>query len=464
MKHCSLAHPGMSLAAGLILSGLGGCAHYQAQPLPDGPDLAESIPTVDWAGVAAPVPGLGKTQFDPADGLDRDETVILAVSHNPDLAAARARLGLAQAQLFAAGLLPDPQLGVGVEQATGDPGNSVLGYSLGLSESLRAIILRQSARKAAENHQQQVNLELLWQEWQVAERTRELFIDIRSGEQRLSRLQALSQLNQRLYQADHEGLENGLVNRAVVATDRRQLADSEDRLAELKIEQARRRAELNQLLGLAPSVSLRLVGNQPVALPDKRAMDQAVTEIGQRRPDLVALRYGYANQEQQVSQAILAQFPALSIGLSAARDTGNARTLGLNVSLNLPLFDGQRGAIAIQRAQRTVLRSDYQQRLDQAVSDSWQIEAVARQQRSRVDALQQRAPDMKAEVAAARAAVAQGILDQRSADDLTSQWIQWQLRIIEAKSNLAQSTTMLATVLGMPPQSLVRSPAQERPE
>lgn len=456
MNRCSVIRPGRMLSVVLAFLILGGCAHYQARPLPDSPDLADSVPAVRWDRAAAPVPGLGQTRFDPADGLDREETVLLAISHNPGLVAQRSRLGLAQAQLFAAGLLPDPQLTVGVEQATGHSAESVLGYSLGLSEDLRALILHQSARKAAENHQQQVNLDVLWQEWQVAERARELFISLRSGDQRRSRLLALRHMNEQRYQAAQRGLKKGLVSRSVVATVHTRLADVDDRLAELRIDQLRHSAELNQLLGLRPTVQVRLVGDSPVTLPDTRTISQAVKEIGQRRPDLIALRYGYQNQEQQVSQAIMAQFPAISVGLDVARDTGNTRTLGLNLSLNLPLFDGQRGPIAIQRAKRTVLRSDYQQRLDQAVSDSLKIESVARQQQARLEALQRQAPDMQAQAAAARAAVAKGLLDRRSADDLETQWIQWQLRMIRAESDLATSATMLATVLGLPLQSLIR--------
>lgn len=455
MKRWSMVRPGPMLALGAVLLILGGCAHYQPRPLPEGPDLAERLPTVDWDKVAAPVPGLGKTRFDPADGLDREELVILAISHNPGLATQRARLGLAQAQLFAAGLLPDPQLALGVEQATGHSANSVPGYSLGLSEDLRALILHQSVKKAADNHQQQVNLELLWQEWQVAERARELFISLRSVRQRESRLRALRQMTRQRYQAEQGGLRKNMVSQSVVAADRSTLADIDDRLAELMVEQSRQSAELNQLLGLRPGVPVRLVGDARATLPDTQTISQAVNEIGQRRPDLIALRYGYQNQEQQVSQAILAQFPAISVGLDAARDTGNTRTLGLNVSLNLPLFGGQRGPIAVQRAKRIVLRSDYQQRLDQAVSDSLQIESVARQQQARLAALQRRAPELKAEAAAASAAVSKGLLDQRSADDRRAQWIHWQLRMIEAESDLATSATMLATVVGMPLQSLI---------
>lgn len=441
------------LAVTLVVLGLAGCAHYQPRPLPESPDYATGLPTVDWDHVATPVPGLEHVRFDPSDGLGQGETVILAITHNPELVAARARLGLAQAQLFAAGLLPDPQLAVGLETATGGATNPVLGYSLGLTEDLRALIQRSSAQKAADNHRQQVNLALLWQEWQVAERTRERFIDIRGDERRLSRLKALHRLNRKRYERDQQGLESGMVDQTTVNADRRALADSQDRLAQLKLTLSRQRAQLNQLLGLAPNVAIRLAGSRPVALPDPAAIDRAVADIGQRRPDLIALRYGYANQEEKVSQAILAQFPAISIGLTTARDTGNTRTLGLDLSLKLPMFDGQRGTIAIQRAKRSMLRSAYQQRLDQATSDSREIASVARKQQSRLTSLQQRARSLKAEAESAHNAVTQGLLDQRSADDLKAQWLEWQLRQIQAETDLAQSRTMLATVLGLPLQA-----------
>jgi outer membrane protein, heavy metal efflux system len=37
-----------------------------------------------------------------------DDIATIAVLHNPDLKAVRATVGVAQAQAFAAGLLPDP--------------------------------------------------------------------------------------------------------------------------------------------------------------------------------------------------------------------------------------------------------------------------------------------------------------------------------------------------------------------
>ncbi|HUY83988.1 MAG TPA: hypothetical protein VMU86_05405, partial [Steroidobacteraceae bacterium] len=76
---------GSALAATLAAAG---CAVYHPLPLPRGPELAARLPG------ATPRP------------LDMNEVATLAVLNNPDLNTARAQLGVASAQAFAAGILP----------------------------------------------------------------------------------------------------------------------------------------------------------------------------------------------------------------------------------------------------------------------------------------------------------------------------------------------------------------------
>src|SRR5262245_37485062 len=59
-----------------------------------------------------PLPELASHPFDPSDGFDIEEIAMLAVANNPSLKLARDDLGIAYAQAYSAGLLPDPQLGV----------------------------------------------------------------------------------------------------------------------------------------------------------------------------------------------------------------------------------------------------------------------------------------------------------------------------------------------------------------
>ncbi|HTH61419.1 MAG TPA: TolC family protein [Paraburkholderia sp.] len=60
------------------------------------------------------------------------------------------------------------------------------------------------------------------------------------------------------------------------------------------------------------------------------------------------------------------QFPKLDVGLTRGRDTSAIYTSGLSISVTLPLFNGNRGNIAIEKATRESLYEDYVQRLDDA--------------------------------------------------------------------------------------------------
>jgi hypothetical protein len=98
----------------LCLLLVGGCATYQREPLApqDTSTSARSLERIRIDTASMPLPELAGHRFDPADGLDIDEVAMLAVANNPDLKLARDDLGIARAQAYSAGLLPDPQLSV----------------------------------------------------------------------------------------------------------------------------------------------------------------------------------------------------------------------------------------------------------------------------------------------------------------------------------------------------------------
>ncbi|MGC2423210.1 MAG: TolC family protein, partial [Nitrospirota bacterium] len=86
-------------------------------------------------------------------------------------------------------------------------------------------------------------------------------------------------------------------------------------------------------------------------------------------PDLMALAAGYQSQEQKLRQAVLAQFPDLTIGVTRARDTSNVSTIGFGITMSLPIFDGNRGNIAIEDATRQKVYDEYHARLDAAYGE-----------------------------------------------------------------------------------------------
>ena len=129
-----------------------------------------------------PLPELAAHPFNPDDGLDMTEVAILAVLNNPDLKVARDEQGIARAQLMAAGILPNPQLTGGLDfPLNGDPA-LVNAFNMGLNYDLNALITRNAAIDAARADRLKVDLTVLWQEWQVVQQARLLFVKSRAEE------------------------------------------------------------------------------------------------------------------------------------------------------------------------------------------------------------------------------------------------------------------------------------------
>ena len=104
----------------------------------------------------------------------------LAVQRDPELTAARAQAGIAQAELLAAGTPPDPSLSIRVEALLGGPA-SMSSIAGSLVEDVSSLITRSATVNAAKAHLLQVNAGILWQEWQAAAQAEQLGVAL-SGE------------------------------------------------------------------------------------------------------------------------------------------------------------------------------------------------------------------------------------------------------------------------------------------
>lgn len=356
-RPCPLARLAGWLVLGVSLSG---CAHYRARPLPT--DVgARSV--AELAAPTAADPDMPPHRFDPSDGLDVTELATLAVANNPALRSKRAALGIARAQAFAAGLLPDPQLSLGEDFPRSHAADLTRAFNLGLSADLGALLTRSSRVAAARAQARQVNLELLWAEWQTVAQARLLFdrvIRLRAKRALLQReCAALAPIAARVQAA----LRAGNLTHDSASSGLSALADARKLAADNAVALHQAEANLHGLLGLAPEARLTLVDAPYRADPDPRAIALALKSLPQRRPDLLALQTGYAAQEATLRGAIRAQFPAITLGVNTARDTSAIYTRGFSLGLNLPLFDRNRGNIAIASATREQLRDDYAARL-----------------------------------------------------------------------------------------------------
>ncbi|WP_460876011.1 TolC family protein [Rhodanobacter koreensis] len=355
----------MSIAIGLLLSA---CATYAPAPLGAGQGAA-SVRQLVAPVAAMPALALPSHRFDPSDGLDVTEVAMLAVVNNPALKLKRDELGIARAQAFAAGLLPDPQLSFGKDYLVHPGPGLSSAYNFGISEDISTLLTRSSRRAAARSQAEQVNLDLLWAEWQTVAQARLLFDQVLTLRAQQERLAAERDAMATLEPSIHAALAAGNLTYDSASAGLSAGADMRKRLADTAVALHQADSDLHVLLGLAPAAPLDLVGAPYQASATPAQVQQALADLPRRRPDLLALQAGYQSQEAKLRAAVRAQFPALNIGFTTARDTTDVATRGFSIGITLPLFDRNRGNIAIEKATRQQLKDDYEARMLDTRSD-----------------------------------------------------------------------------------------------
>ena len=437
-----------SLALGALTLALAGCAGYAPKPLPNRDPLRHGLAALQVDASRIALPRLAAQRIDLSAPLSIDAVATLAVLNDPQLRAARDRAGVAQAQAFAAGLLPDPQFSASKDFPGNSAGATSTAYNLGLGFDLGSLITRPAAVAAAKAGVRQVDLDILWQEWQAASQAQLLFVRLSGLQQRQALLQQERALARTRLQRELEAVAAGNLPRTAANTTRVELQSLDARLAAGERTGVALQAQLHALLGLDPGVALRL-GALPDIRPASVAQARAALDrIGSIRPDLLALRAGYASAEAGLHRAVLAQFPSVSVGFTRARDTADVQTVGFGVSFNLPLFNGSRGAIAIGRATRQSLYDDYRIRLGQTRADVEQALAnlvVLDAERAR---LEHQVPLLHAAADSAERALSRGEITLLQAQTQRMAWLDARLALVAAKQQIAEQAVTLDLLTG----------------
>jgi len=432
----------------LLAGSLAGCATYREQPLPARSTLPDRIPDLTIDSRQMPLPELAAHRFDPTDGLDITEVAMLAVVNNPDLKTARAAAGIAHAQAFAAGLLPDPQLSLAADVPDAGQGATTTAYNLGLTYDVIALLTLAPRRAAARREAAKTDLNLLWLEWQVVSQARQLFVRLTQEAQLMEVLEQNRTLFADRYRRTETALDRGLLTLDAVTPHLTALQDVSRQINDLERLVSQNRHDLNALLGLAPEVAVPLVG--PAELPelDEAGIEKLLPDLPRRRPDLIALQLGYAAEEMRYRAAILEQFPSLGIGFTRARDTGDIHTAGLGITLTLPIFSGNRGPIAVERATRQQLYVEYQQRLNAADSGIHRILAEQRINRRQLLDVDQGLADLSRAAAKTDAAFKAHNIDALAFASLQAALLAKKIERINLEQAILEQRMALQTLAG----------------
>jgi outer membrane protein, heavy metal efflux system len=427
----------------------GGCEAYKPMPITaeaidsrlKPPDMAEL--RILASEIKHPI--LKPIDLKPDDGISPDSAAVLAVLLNPSLQALRDQKKLSSAQLIDAGLLPNPELTYNFGEPTGgNTAGAVSAYGLELSWDVTPLLSRSSKIGEAKAAREAVNLDIGWQEWQVAQAARVAVYQLASLKTRIS-------LAEQICQHTAENLAN--IRKAFTAesltVEALNVVQTENNLANenllnLRKETDQQLLQLKRLLGLSTNAQIRL--KEDIDLPSRIDLPADMTLLNgleQRRLDLLALRRGYDSQEAAVRAAILEQFPKVSIGPAISRDADNIRTTGFSLSIELPIFNRNQGKIARELATRQKLFDEYVNRVAEARSDIKIILSGMKYMSDQIAAAWAAEIDFQRLEENYRSALVDGRTDALTYNTAWRNLVNAQMKISELKAQLMQALTAL---------------------
>ncbi len=420
--------------AGALALLLGGCVSYQPRPLAQAPR---------WS----PLPASAAGQALPR--LDLAQAATLALRANPGYRAALLDARISTLQLRAAGLLPDPQLSASVDHPS-TPGYS-RAWGLGLSEDVSWLLTRGATLDAARAQRTATMLNLAWQGWALAQGTATDFIDAWSAQQRCALLQRQVDTARTREAAFARALERRDVTLESAAASLITLSAAESQLASAEQARAAAQARLHADLNLAPATRYELLAPTPPPLPDMRQLDAALAALPRTRPDLLALAAAAQARDAEFRAAVLAQFPALSVGITRASDTSRVHSSGFGVSLSLPIFGGAQARARIAGATRDRAVAEYQARLDAADRGARALAAQLRLLAAQRAQLAGHLPQLRALAVNADRAFAAGNLSGTAWAGVQQSLIARELERLDLDATLAKGQVALAALLGRVP-------------
>ncbi|RMG14370.1 MAG: TolC family protein [Deltaproteobacteria bacterium] len=343
---------------------LGQCAGVEPRPA-----ASTALPARPETLVRARLPASehGETVVDPEDGLSPEEAAFLSLERNPRLRAVRTQRGLAQAEIVAAGLLPNPRFEGAWAGPVGGAEARATGYALDLAWNVTPLVSRGARVQSAEQRSRAVDLEVAWQEWQVAQGARLHAIRLVYLGRRITTAREAADYWQGRLRALREARAAFASTEIQVARAERSLAEWTLQAQELQRQAMIERAALALALGLAPA---ELPAPQTRWHPPPTAANAAdlVAGLETHRMDLVALGYARRSTDSALRAAVLSRFPPIEVGVRATREVDGVQALELALQVALPIFDRNQGEVARQAAQQRQVDAEYEARLAQARS------------------------------------------------------------------------------------------------
>ncbi len=208
--------------------------------------------------------------LDPRHGIGPDEAAAIALYSNPALRAIRDRRGLAAAQVIQAGILPNPTVLYERDYVTGgNTAGTVTGYNFTAAWEFSALIPFLPKQTAARKNLRSVDLDVAWQEWQIAVNARAAVYRVLSLDAQVERAREANEGLQQSTDAVRKAAEAQEKTVLDLAAAESASQDSRATLLALEQEFEKQRLGLNRILGVEPETKVAL--REGLTLPTRIA-------------------------------------------------------------------------------------------------------------------------------------------------------------------------------------------------
>ena len=374
-------YPHGVLAWLMALLVIGGCATYQDRPLSGTKTLDDlASRTLDGQDLRAYLEKKLNIREWPLATWSPAELTLAAFFYSPELDVARARWAAAQGRKEAATERPNPTFGItpGFNSTTGSSA-PVSPWIVGAALDIPIETAGKRGYRVAEAQylSEAARLQIAQTAWELRHQIREVMLDLYAATETTGLLRSRSTI-----QEDNVKLLEGIFKAGEISANelgQARILRDEARLAMLDAEkqQVQARARLAGVVGVPAKAleSKELSFGTLETLPDDVPQAEVQRQALLNRPDLLAALAEYQASQSALQRQIARQYPDIQIGPGYEFDQSeNKWALGLSVTL--PVFNRNRGAIAAAEADRAeaearvrVLQAQIVSDLEQAVRD-----------------------------------------------------------------------------------------------
>ena len=329
--------------------------------------------TVFAKGARLLVPGIlciltSAPVFAETQQLALPQVVEVSLQNNGDLKSFREEKGIRDASKTRAGLLPNPTLDMegGTGALTGSSAENNM--AIGVSQEFLLAGKRGKRLTIAERELEAYGWQLADRERTLREEVKAVFYDAMLAEQRLKLTDRSIELNRQLLEVTKDRLAAGDIPELEMNLAKVELTRSEGARIEIERALLQTRARLFTFMGLPAGETPAISGTLDNGFSlNKNLADLKQMALG-KRPDLKALDAEKSRGDADIALARSETIPNLTAGLAFRRDTtgmeiggvegkDTAYTIGLKLSMPIPLFDRNQAGVQEARAKRSSTES-----------------------------------------------------------------------------------------------------------